>query len=721
MDSPTDLVEHIPPDDCPTCTCKVRQHWYPGAPPDPDGVHHEPEPCPDCDCGSGACLYCGHIHPDDEACGECACKGADRDFATRIPWIDKDPWERHYLGVDAMAGRFLRYWADRLLCVEADGGRWSVRMLRPGGTWSRDDGGVAAYIDRVVQAWVADAMANAGEARAAIVRKALTYTNKRGQADLLYQVGAVVNRYRDEKVWPYGLTACHTNELDPTGRYIGAPNGIIDLDTGYLIDDDEAGDHLITRQVGVDYDIRYGFSESRSPLADKLFARLGEQERQWFLEALGFALRGRPMRRIYVLIGPPAGGKSTIVNVLMRVLGDYAGELGMGAVAAKAVQEARGLTPEAATLAEKRIVTISEPSAPLSAAVLKRTSGGDAVKRRRLYQDEEESLATATLFIVGNDGHLGRLPLEDAALMDRVRVLRMDAIPDGERDPDLEAQIMADPDALKSVLAMIVRAAEFRREPPADVPHVAEERLSLQKAMIGPAGEWMLTALVEDPAGVVTTDALWNAARRAAGGDGDPWGATRRQLTALARDLHSLRSATLMSIGGRKVRAWRGYRLATDAEAAAAVQEAMEIVTPTRREFVEGMPDRLDMDETERDVIERIIERHGGHLRPQGEHGTRSFHIDGDDAEELAARYSRLADDPDHPEVQLLNMREKCDRCDYDDDFGVGVAPSSKRLAADAERDGGLVFCERHAGRCISCDRELLSSPRDGRCWECAS
>ena len=49
------------------------------------------------------------------------------------------------------------------------------------------------------------------------------------------------------------------------------------------------------------------------------------------LDAIAYAARRKPSRRIYFVVGPPGGGKSTLANALLATVG-WVGDRGYGVV-----------------------------------------------------------------------------------------------------------------------------------------------------------------------------------------------------------------------------------------------------------------------------------------------------------------------------------------------------------------------------------------------------
>ena len=103
---------------------------------------------------------------------------------------------------------------------------------------------------------------------------------------------------------PAGTVSALAKDLDEHSRYIGCPNGVLDLNSGTLLRGDAAREKLVTRSVPDPY-----VPTARHEAVDAMLAHLTDENREWVLDALGYALRGNPARRIYVLEGPARRGK----------------------------------------------------------------------------------------------------------------------------------------------------------------------------------------------------------------------------------------------------------------------------------------------------------------------------------------------------------------------------------------------------------------------------
>jgi P4 family phage/plasmid primase-like protien len=119
-----------------------------------------------------------------------------------------------------------------------------------------------------------------------------------------------------ERLLRTGLT-----ELDADPMLFNVRNGILDLRTGQLLPHDLG--RLITRLAGVTYDPR-----AMAPRWADFLNRVteGDRELQAFLQRLvGYLLTGEASERVFfIVLGPPASGKTTFIRTVRRLLGDYA-------------------------------------------------------------------------------------------------------------------------------------------------------------------------------------------------------------------------------------------------------------------------------------------------------------------------------------------------------------------------------------------------------------
>lgn len=111
-------------------------------------------------------------------------------------------------------------------------------------------------------------------------------------------------------------------QFDKNNMLIGVRNGTVDLSTGYLIRSNQ--DDYITKQMNVFYSDG-ATCPTWELFLDQLFN--GDKDLIKYLQkALGYSLTGDTSEeKIFMLIGEGSNGKSTLLRVILDLLGDYAG------------------------------------------------------------------------------------------------------------------------------------------------------------------------------------------------------------------------------------------------------------------------------------------------------------------------------------------------------------------------------------------------------------
>ena len=182
---------------------------------------------------------------------------------------------------------------------------------------------------------------------------------------------------------------------------LGLPGGkVADLRTGdvraqrrsdYIIQAtavDPASDH-----EGEAADFLFGFLEQVTGQDETMFLSLQE--------AFGAALIGdNRFRRIELLVGPTATGKTTLLELAIATLGDYA------TAAPSALFNGRDdqHPTDAAAVVYRRLVTTAEVEGRTwRAGFLKALSGGDTISVRRLYRDPHVAHPACSVFLASND------------------------------------------------------------------------------------------------------------------------------------------------------------------------------------------------------------------------------------------------------------------------------------------------------------------------------
>ena len=405
---------------------------------------------------------------------------------------------------------------------------------------------------------------------------------KRGQGPVAWHetfqsIGAAAVALKREGRLPSGLTEARDMDLDQNKRYLGAPNGVIDLDTGDLLTGEAARAKLITCTVPDPYN-----PNAQHPAVDGLLAHLEEEHRDWILAAVAYALRGNPNRRIYVLEGPPGGGKTTLLNAVRACLGSVKGggygfTLQENALVADYRANANSHTAHLMDFTAGRIATASDipTNRKLDTPLLKRISGTEYLATRDVgMRAEAERVATATLFIAMNPGGLEVMDLTDLGLFERIRILPYPELPpDRPKDRDLAMNVISEPAIRQAMLALLVRHAVANRWPPDDIPSVAQAREVARNDALGDAGDWIRNYVVKGrPMEVVMTNDVWAGALAAAGDGGDGTTAFGLKRTAFIKRVGQLTgggSAKSHWTGNRSARGWAGWKMLTPEEVSA--------------------------------------------------------------------------------------------------------------------------------------------------------
>ena len=235
--------------------------------------------------------------------------------------------------------------------------------------------------------------------------------------------------------------------LDSDGYLLNVRNGTVDLRTGKLQRHDR-GDR-ITRCLDVDFDPgadapRFrAFLEEIQPRPDM---------RAYLQRLAGYAATGDiTAQELIVLYGAGANGKSVFVDTLLRVLGNYAG------IAPESLLTTNGRNEHPTELADlqgKRLIVASETDegAKLKIALVKKLTGDERIKARRMRQDFYEFSRTHKTWLVTNNKP--RVDEGTHAVWRRLRLVPFAVtIPEARRDPHLIAKLTEE---RSGILAWIV-------------------------------------------------------------------------------------------------------------------------------------------------------------------------------------------------------------------------------------------------------------------------
>lgn len=310
-------------------------------------------------------------------------------------------------------GKDIRYCAQQGGWLIWDGRRWTTDKYRK----------IEAYARDTVRQIGAEATDEPDEKRRReILQHAL-------RSESAHSLKAMVELARS-------FVSITAEELDRSPKLLNVLNGTIDLRTGQLHPHDR--NQLITKLAPVEYD-----PEAHAPEFDAFLKTIfgGDQETIHFVQrASGYTLAGTPTERVMlILYGTGRNGKSTLVNTIRHVIGDYSHVTPTKTLLHR---DTSSVNNDVAALKGARFVSASEVSQGrrLAEADVKQLTGNDPVTARFLHAEFFTFQPECVIWLSTN--HRPEIKGTDEAIWDRLRLIPFDVrIPDDQVDKDLASKL----------------------------------------------------------------------------------------------------------------------------------------------------------------------------------------------------------------------------------------------------------------------------------------
>jgi putative DNA primase/helicase len=392
---------------------------------------------------TGVCLNpeCGGVLLDpDDSCFNCGWRlgepvplpepEPEQPKAARAPREDipGDPAPKEPMTDLGYARRLIHVYGDQLRYVPA----WRRWLVWDGTRWAHDSTGQAPRWMKVIARRLtigAQSIRDADQRRAAVIA-----ARHRESAHAI--AGSLTLASTETEL------AVPVDALDADPYLLNCANGTLDLRTRELRPHDPAD--LLTKVTRAAYR-----PKASSPAWAAFLARVqpGETMRAYLGRVTGLALEGKVTEHLLpVHYGDGCNGKTTFFEAVSFALGDYAGPGDPELLTARSFDAHPTGT---ADLFGKRLVLLHETDSGrrLAEATVKRLTGGDEVKARRMREDFWSFTPSHTFAMLTN--HKPVIGGTDQGIWRRVRLIPWPVqIPDDEQDGELGDRLQLEADAV---------------------------------------------------------------------------------------------------------------------------------------------------------------------------------------------------------------------------------------------------------------------------------
>ena len=249
------------------------------------------------------------------------------------------------------------------------------------------------------------------------------------------------------------MVSVKKKELDSHNFLFNCDNGVIDLKTGELLPHDR--DLLLTKISPIKYDRNAECPNWKAFLESIFKTSAGEADLElinYLQKAIGYSLTGVTKEQVmFFLFGNGRNGKSTFINIIQDLLGDYGRQTNSDTFLKK--RNDSGINNDVARLDGARFVSAveSEEGQQLSEALVKQITGGEKMSARFLRQEYFEFTPEFKVFFTTN--HKPIVKGSDEGIWRRIMLIPFTVtIPKDKIDYDL-------PDKLAKEMSGVLRWA----------------------------------------------------------------------------------------------------------------------------------------------------------------------------------------------------------------------------------------------------------------------
>ena len=282
-----------------------------------------------------------------------------------------------------------------------------------------------------------------------------------------------------------------TDELDKDPWLLNVKNGTVDLRSGEMREHKQ--DDLITRMANVEYN-----QKAECPIWRQFIMEIMDFNTdliRFVQSAAGWAITGDTSEQtMFILFGTGANGKSTFLNTIMNLLGDYA-----IATPTETFMRRSGdqITNDIARLRGTRFVTTTEAEhgKRLSEPLIKQITGNDRMTARFLYGEFFNFVPTFKIFMATN--HKPVIKGTDHGIWRRIKLIPFTTrIEEEKQDKHLEEKLMLEG---PGILNWLIEGAIRWRNEGLKTPNIVTNATNEYRAEMDVIGNFIKERCVQKP------------------------------------------------------------------------------------------------------------------------------------------------------------------------------------------------------------------------------